>query len=462
MIKSKATFAFLLFVINVFFLVKSRAYAALKECDPDQAFWEKVENTFDVTDIRKTTQGVAASSSIDTTANFVSNRRNSQETRCIKGWAEQVVQTFPSNSIAARFARSLLDELEEICPNLISEDCSELTSNWGTVGKQAYIYKNGGRIPFQRAQGSGSLLGMANALQSVSYIEPIPSNLALKAFWNDRVKNIPFAGSALAADVNYNSEWGLVEASLDIWKLFRNLGYGLLAIGTMFIGFAIMTRKVLPPQTLVTAQYAIPRITLAVILIAFSFPIVALSVRIMWYLKDLLVNIIALSVTGSGVNSLFPVPIGTLYMLYKMNAYMMGATGWASLIILGITGALSVVFWILVQLRTILIYVKIVISGIMAPIQFAFGTIPGNERQISNWFRRLFIDAISLIAMHVYSNIIVAILLILLMSPTGNNVPGSSAKILLIVVYPLFSIWGFFQAAMMPSVISNALSQNKR
>lgn len=454
----------MLFVTSGFLLKRGGAYAArtLKECDPDQAFWEKVGHAFDTTDIRKTTQGVAASSSIDTTANFVSNRRNSQETRCIKHWAEQVVQTFPFNSIVARFARSLLDELEEVCPNLISEDCSELTSNWGTVGKQAYIYQNGGRIPFQRAQGSGSLLGIANALQSVSYIEPIPSNLALKAFWNDTVKNIPFAGSALAADVKYNSEWGLVEASLDIWKLFRNLGYGLLAISTMFVGFAIMTRKALPPQTIVTVQYAIPRITLAVVLIAFSFPILAVAVKIAWYLKDLLVNIIALSVTGSGVSSLFPVPVGTLYMIYKMNAYIVGATGWASLIILGITGAISVFFWLLVQLRTILIYVRMVMSGITAPIQFAFGTIPGNEKQISNWFRRLFIDAASLVGMHVYANIIVAILLILLMSPTGHDVPGSSAKILLIVVYPIFSIWGFFQATRIPGIISNALSQSKR
>lgn len=444
--------------------------AATTECNPDKDFWEKMGNTFQPLDIRKTTTSSTASAIIDNLTQAASGRNGGQETRCIKGWLEQLLVILsPSSGLGAGVADLLNgpEGLNAVCPGLLSEQCTDLVTTWGSVGgagHRNYDYKNNqqGNFSYRNSQGAGSLIGIANMVQSTSINEPIPSNLALAAFWNDGIKNIPLAGQALAADVQYDSLWGIVEASLSVWKVFRNLAYGILAIVMITVGIMIMVRKKLPPQLTVTVQYAIPRVALSVILITFSYPLVAVVAKGVWYIKDLIVQVIAVAAVEDGINSLFPVPIGTLYLLFKMKAYMISTPGWTMLIGVGLTSVASLIFWILVWLRSVFIYVKMVFSAIFGPIQFAVATIPGNEKLIENWLKNLLVDAASIIAMYAYANVVVLILLLILFNPAPSTGAGATATIVMVVLYPFFSIWGFYQAFRVPGVVKNAIMGEQR
>lgn len=69
---------------------------------------------------------------------------------------------------------------------------------------------------------------------------------------------------------------------LPIWKAFRNIAYLLMALVMIVLGFMIMFRKKIDPKTVVTAQNAIPRVVIALILITFSYAIVGLAIDAMY------------------------------------------------------------------------------------------------------------------------------------------------------------------------------------
>lgn len=69
---------------------------------------------------------------------------------------------------------------------------------------------------------------------------------------------------------------------LDIWKVFRNIAYVLLSLAIIVVGFMIMFRRKIDPQTVVSIQEALPRIIIALILITFSYAIVGLLVDLMY------------------------------------------------------------------------------------------------------------------------------------------------------------------------------------
>lgn len=75
-----------------------------------------------------------------------------------------------------------------------------------------------------------------------------------------------------------------LEPLLPIWQAFRNIAYLLMAVVMIIIGFLVMFRKKIDPKTVVTAQNAIPRVIIALILITFSYAIVGFMIDIMYLL----------------------------------------------------------------------------------------------------------------------------------------------------------------------------------
>jgi len=104
-----------------------------------------------------------------------------------------------------------------------------------------------------------------------------PANLAL---WvTDTGKSLGFIPkSAYAQGVGFTG----LSSLLDIWKIFRNIAYVLLSLAIIVVGFMIMFRRKIDPQTVVSIQEALPRIIMALILITFSYAIVALLVDLMY------------------------------------------------------------------------------------------------------------------------------------------------------------------------------------
>ncbi|OGK23973.1 hypothetical protein A2954_07400 [Candidatus Roizmanbacteria bacterium RIFCSPLOWO2_01_FULL_37_12] len=75
-----------------------------------------------------------------------------------------------------------------------------------------------------------------------------------------------------------------------IWKIFRDVSYVFLVLVLVAIGFMIMFRMKINPQTVISVENALPKIIISLLLITFSFPIAG-------FLIDLMYVIIALSIS---------------------------------------------------------------------------------------------------------------------------------------------------------------------
>lgn len=70
----------------------------------------------------------------------------------------------------------------------------------------------------------------------------------------------------------------VISPILDLWKLTRNFSYFGFILVFMSIGFMIMFRQKLNPQTVISAQNALPGVVIAMILVTFSYFIAALII----------------------------------------------------------------------------------------------------------------------------------------------------------------------------------------
>lgn len=88
---------------------------------------------------------------------------------------------------------------------------------------------------------------------------------------------------------------------LPIWKVFRDISYGILAIILIVVGLMVMFRKKIDPKTVVTVQNSIPRIVVALLLVTFSYAIVGLLIDGMYLLIALAISMISNSSVGPSI-----------------------------------------------------------------------------------------------------------------------------------------------------------------
>lgn len=77
-----------------------------------------------------------------------------------------------------------------------------------------------------------------------------------------------------------------------LWKAIRNVSYFLLVIIMLILAFMIMFRAKTSPQTVITAQSAIPRVIIALILITFSFAIAGFLIDLVYVVIGILAAIL--------------------------------------------------------------------------------------------------------------------------------------------------------------------------
>ena len=209
-----------------------------------------------------------------------------------------------------------------------------------------------------------------------------------------------------------------LQGVLSIWQAFRNLAYAFFVIIFVVVGFMIMFRAKLNPQTTVSLQMALPKLILTLILITFSYAIAGLVIDLIYLTIYLSVNIFknfyypspidASSFLKTGfpeliqnlqpaqiadyfsqaLNNLFPkgTPAGTVTELATKEVIL----GY-SLIKLIVAGA--ILFSILKLLfQLILAYINIIIQVIFAPILLLFNALP-NSQSFNSWIRNLLANA---------------------------------------------------------------------
>lgn len=130
-----------------------------------------------------------------------------------------------------------------------------------------------------------SLFGFATKLITL----PASNPPASASYWvYSGLINAGFIPKTYAAAV---SGIGLASLApiLTIWVVFRNLFYILFVLLIIAIGFMIMFRMKINPQTVITIENSLPKIVIALILITFSLPIAGFLIDVMYIVCGMII-----------------------------------------------------------------------------------------------------------------------------------------------------------------------------
>jgi len=84
-----------------------------------------------------------------------------------------------------------------------------------------------------------------------------------------------------------------IKPFIGIWKIFRDLSYSVLVLVIVSIGFMVMFRMKLNPQTVITAENALPRIVIALVLITFSYAIAGFLIDLMYVSIAVIISLLS-------------------------------------------------------------------------------------------------------------------------------------------------------------------------
>ncbi|PIZ62582.1 hypothetical protein COY16_03850 [Candidatus Roizmanbacteria bacterium CG_4_10_14_0_2_um_filter_39_13] len=189
-----------------------------------------------------------------------------------------------------------LEPQTELQSQAIQNMLVELESNQTDKGRlELFVYQNGfcnflgegcsEKYGNERYSNNGLIQKMANLIV-IPYENPPASALGWAQVSMEKVGFIP--STYAYSGVGFSSLSGYME----IWKLFREISYIILVLVMITIGFLIMFRVKIGSQAEISIQNALPRIVVAMILIAFSFPIAGFLVDIMYVIMAIVVHLI--------------------------------------------------------------------------------------------------------------------------------------------------------------------------
>lgn len=137
-----------------------------------------------------------------------------------------------------------------------------------------------------------SLLGSVAGFISLPYANPPASGImwAYDGFQNAGLIPKTYAAGGIG--------FASISAFSKIWVAFRNLTYLIMVVVIIIIGFMIMFRMKLNPQTVISIENALPKIIVTMLLINFSYAIVGFAIDAMYLLTILGIQILG---TAAGI-----------------------------------------------------------------------------------------------------------------------------------------------------------------
>lgn len=180
-----------------------------------------------------------------------------------------------------------------------------------------------------------------------------------------------------------------------LWVAFRNLAFGLSVVVILVLAFMIMFRVKISPQTVITAQSAIPKIIIALILVTFSYAIAGFMIDLLYVVMGLLASFVASSGLSTmnttelfnalNTSNIFILSLQyILYFVMGIVSVLAGSAGGLPGFLLGILFGYIAFFILTIVLfigvfKTLWLlvttYVKILLQIAIAPIQILFGAI---------------------------------------------------------------------------------------
>jgi len=304
---------------------------------------------------------------------------------------------------------------EQVDPNAPSGVMPAITNSLTTmiIGPMptpgATSYKPGGAVG-----GIGSFVAALYAnppASSVEYFADLGQNLGI------------LAKPAYAQGIGFEG----LKPLLPVWKAFRNIAYIFFVIIFVVMGFAIMFRVKLDPQTAISIQTAIPRVVVALLLVTFSYAIAGLLIDLIYLGIGLIIGLMAAGglFTPAEAGSLqtqfltggFPQVIGAAFRASGnilpialiggiIGAAVGGLIGSAAAGLGAVPGAVIgglvggglivlilsiIILFVLLKLFLELLktYINIILAIILGPLQIMLGVLPG-VNGFSTWFKNLF------------------------------------------------------------------------
>lgn len=209
---------------------------------------------------------------------------------------------------------------------------------------------------------------------------------------------------------------------LPIWKAFRNVSYMVFVLIFVVVGFMIMFRAKINPQTIISIESAIPNLIITLIVITFSYAIVSLMMDFIYVIMYLGINILSANNiigTGPGMDRILSdffgksiISIGTSGTTFGGKSSLVGSSAeaigeiindaiWGSSALGGavtefVVGNLTYVIIAIAILfslfklffQLLMCYIGIIMSVIFAPFQLLTNAFPGSN-SLTNWLKGL-------------------------------------------------------------------------
>jgi hypothetical protein len=276
-----------------------------------------------------------------------------------------------------------------------------------------------GGVPMETEGGTGAyrreggaIAALTNLVGHLYTVQPASSVEYLASLGN----SLGLARPAYAQ----GAAWTAFSPILILWRTFRDISLVAFVIIFIVIGFMIMFRAKIDPQTVISVQNALPKIIITLLLITFSYAIAGFVVD----LSNLGTKIIANTLKDK---NLIAIPGGggetseeILSELLESNIFQLinPLRNWDMLTKhiqgteiplisemerLPILGQLTVsmIFWFagffaMFKIFFALLgpYIGIILAVIFGPFQILIGALPGSTGGFTSWFKQLIVNAL--------------------------------------------------------------------
>ena len=225
-----------------------------------------------------------------------------------------------------------------------------------------------------------------------------PPDLKPTAFLRQELADNIFSARTAQAATADKRGTEFFEPVRSIWTLFRDLAYAFMAVILTVLGILVMTRRRIDPRTTMTVSAALPRVAIAIILIAFSYPLAGILFDLARVLKGLIDSVFADIFAVVGLNLVpvepFQVFINIANTIKITQLYTGGSGIFALLVALVIIVSLFVISFSLF-FTLVIRFANLFVQVIFAPFAFLWGMIPGQEDHVSRWFRSFLVNTLS-------------------------------------------------------------------
>jgi hypothetical protein len=327
--------------------------------------------------------------------------------------------------------------------------------------------------------GNGSLISLYYKMDGA--LKGLGNPLDLNYFAYKTFERTPFVGRALAAQGGNAYGAPFVGSIYFAWVIIRNLAFGVFALLMLIVGVMMINRTRLNPQTVVTIQYALPKIIIAIILIAFSYPIGAMIVTIAWYIRGVLFSV----VFSQGVKAVvaafgdlahqyfsadFSVNIGLLVAQILLSVFLILGVAPLALLIVLILCLIIVVQFILCVVKQGIYYVKMLMEVILSPVVFVYSAFPGNDDAVMGWFKKMLAYTLSIIVLSVMPVLVIFIALVIALGLEGPSIQGyglglifsNAAGMIGMVAGAMVTYVGLSMTLKLPAQIEETLTGKKK